>query len=81
MSNRNFDGRVIIQRLQNQNYARNLYQMNVTGQTLIANPQNSNGAASQVATFSAGSQTQYFRGLLAGNSVSIGGISDVPRNP
>ena len=80
MSNRNFDSRVIIQRLQHQNYARNLYQMNVTGQTLIANPQNSDGAASQVATFSAGSQTQDCRGLLGGNSVSLGGISDVPRN-
>ena len=31
MSNRNFDGRVIIQRLQQQNYARNLYKNNVGG--------------------------------------------------
>jgi len=76
MSNRNFDSRVVIQRLQNQNYARNLYQMNTTGNTLITNPQNSDGAASRLTTFSAGSQTQYFRGLLgAGESVSLGGIS------
>lgn len=39
MSNRNFDSRVIIQRLQNQNYARNLYKNNVNGQGLINNPQ------------------------------------------
>lgn len=78
MSNRNFDSRVIIQRLQHQNYARNLYDMNTRGQTLIANPQNSDGAASQAATFSAGSQTQYFRGLLgAGDSVSLGGFADL----
>lgn len=78
MSNRNFDSRVVIQRLQNQNYARNLYQMNTTGNTLITNPQNSDGAASRLTTFSAGSQTQYFRGLLgAGESVSLGGISDL----
>ena len=78
MSNRNFDGRVIIQRLQNQNYARNLYDMNMKGQSLIHNPQNSDGAASRLATFSAGSQTQYFRGLIgAGDSVSLGGISDL----
>ena len=31
MSNRNFDNRVIIQRLQNQNYARNLFTNNVSG--------------------------------------------------
>ena len=78
MSNRNFDSRVVIQRLQNQNYARNLYQMNTTGNTLITNPQNSDGTASRLTTFSAGSQTQYFRGLLgAGESVSLGGISDL----
>ena len=35
MSNRNFDNRVIVQRLQNQNYARNLYKNNVNGKQLI----------------------------------------------
>jgi hypothetical protein len=41
MSNRNFDNRVIIQRIQNQNYARNLYKNNTEGQPLLRNPQNS----------------------------------------
>jgi hypothetical protein len=48
MSNRNFDNRVIIQRLQQQNYARNLYKNNTTGQAIINNPQNSDGTSSSV---------------------------------
>lgn len=75
MSNRNFDNRVIIQRLQEQNYARNLYKMNVNGQKLINNPQNSDGTSSRLTTFVSGAQTDYFRGLLgAGETVSLGGI-------
>ena len=78
MSNRNFDSRVIIQRLQNQNYARNLYQMNMNGQTLINNPQHSDGTSSRLTTFTLGSQTNYFRGLLgAGETVSLGGTFDI----
>ena len=74
MSNRNFDSRVIIQRLQNQNYARNLYQTNANGQTLIANPQNSDGTSSRLATFVPGAKTDYFRGLVgAGETISAGG--------
>ncbi len=78
MSNRNFDSRVIIQRLQNQNYARSLYQTNVNGQTLINNPQNSDGTSSRLATFVPGAQTEYFRGLVgAGETVSVGGTCGV----
>ena len=74
MSNRNFDSRVIIQRLQNQNYARNLYQTNVNGQTLINNPQNSDGTSSRFTSFVPGAKTDYFRGLVgAGETVSVGG--------
>jgi hypothetical protein len=74
MSNRNFDSRVIIQRLQQQNYARNLYKMNVNGQPLINNPQNSDGTSSRLTTFVSGSQTDYFRGLIgAGETISVGG--------
>lgn len=78
MSNRNFDSRVIIQRLQQQNYARNLYQMNVNGQTLINNPQHSDGTSSRLTAYMPGAQTQYFRGLLGGGeSVSVGGTFNV----
>ena len=78
MSNRNFDSRVIIQRLQNQNYARNLYQTNLNGKTLLTNPQNSDGTSSRLTTFVAGAQTDYFRGLIgSGESTSVGGIFGV----
>lgn len=80
MSNRNFDSRVIIQRLHNQNYARNLYQMNVNGQTIIRNPQTSDGTASRLGTFVSGAKTDYTRGLIGGGeSVSVGGTFGVTR--
>lgn len=79
MSNRNFDSRVIIQRLQNQVYARNLYKNNTSGQTLINNPQNSDGNSSRYNTFVPGAQTEYFRGLVgAGETISVGGIVNIP---
>ena len=79
MSNRNFDSRVIIQRLQNQVYARNLYQNNTTGQTLINNPQNSDGTSSRFNSYVPGAQTEYFRGLV-GECItkSNGGICNIP---
>ena len=78
MSNRNFDNRVIIQRLQNQNYARNLYKNNVNGGRLINNPQNSNGNSSEFTTYIPGAQTEYFRGLLDGpKTVSLGGTINI----
>jgi hypothetical protein len=79
MSNRNFDNRVIIQRLQNQNYSRNLYINNTNGKRIINNPQNSDGNASRFNTYISGAQTEYFRGLIGGcETVSIGGIVNVP---
>jgi hypothetical protein len=82
MSNRNFDNRVIIQRLQHKTYSRNLYQTNVNGQKLINNPQNSNPNSSVFTTFVPGAQTEYFRGLIgAGHTISLGGtfgISPIP---
>jgi hypothetical protein len=78
MSNRNFDNRVIIQRLQNQTYARNLYQMNVNGQALLKNPQHSDGNSSRLTTFVPGAQTEFYRGLLgAGQTISVGGTANV----
>jgi len=82
MSNRNFDSRVIITRLQNQNYARNLYKNNTSSQTLVHNPQTSDGTSSRYNTYREGAQTEYFRGLLGGGeTVSIGGIVNIPPYP
>lgn len=79
ISNRNFDGRVIIQRLQNQTYARNLYLNNISGSKIINNPQNSDGNASRFNSYIPGAQTEYFRGLVGGcNTVSVGGIVNIP---
>lgn len=74
MSNRNFDSRVIIQRLQDKNYARNTFQYNTLGQLVINNPQTTNGNASNAQQFAAGSQTTYMRGLVGGCvTVNTGG--------
>lgn len=82
MSNRNFDSRVIIQRLQQQNYARNLYQTNVNGQRLINNHQNSDGTASRFTSFVSGAQTDYFRGLIGGGqTVNLGGTFGISSTP
>jgi hypothetical protein len=78
MSNRNFDSRVIIQRLQNQVYARNLYSNVTSGLTTINNPQTSDGDSSRYNTYVSGAQTEYFRGLLGGGeTISIGGIVNI----
>ena len=82
MSNRNFDSRAIIQRLQNQVYARNLYANNTTGQTLINNPQTTDGNSSRYASYHSGSQTEYARGLIGdGETVSVGGIVGITQIP
>lgn len=64
MSNRNFDSRVIIQRLQDQNRARSLYQYNKNGMAIVNNPQTSDSGAGRINTFHSGSETMYFRGLI-----------------
>lgn len=78
MSNRNFDSRVIIQRLQNQNYARNLYLNATGGRSIINNPQNSDSNSSRYNSYTPGAQTEYFRGLLGGGeTISVGGIVNI----
>jgi hypothetical protein len=82
MSNRNFDSRVIIQRLQNQNYARNLYRNNTNGKKIINNAQNSHADASRFTSYIPGAQTEYFKGLIGGGeTISIGGIVNIPPFP
>jgi hypothetical protein len=79
MSNRNFDNSVIIKRLQDKNYARNLYLNNTNGRTVINNPQTSDGTAGRYNMYIPGAQTEYFRGLLGGQEiVNIGGSIITP---
>jgi hypothetical protein len=82
MSNRNFDNSVIIKRIRDKNYARNLYINNTNGKNIINNPQNSNGDSSQLTNFTPGAQTEYFKGFLGGQeTVNIGGIVNIPPFP
>jgi photosystem II stability/assembly factor-like uncharacterized protein len=82
MPTRNFDSSIIAKRLQNQVYARNLYINNTNGRQIINNPQNSNGNASKFNLYIPGAQTEYYRGLIgAGETISIGGIVNIPPFP
>ena len=73
MSNRNFSyyGN---NRLQQQTYARNVYLNNTNGKQIIHNPRTSNGNSSNFNTYREGTQNTYSRGLLGGETVSLGGI-------
>lgn len=81
MANRNFDSRVIIQRLQNRIYSRNLYNNNTTGQRIINNPQTTDGNSSRYVPYHEGAQTDYFRTLSGTTMISPGGIENIPPYP
>jgi hypothetical protein len=82
MSNRNFDSRTIIQRLQNQVYARNLYTNNTTGHLMINNPQTTDGTSSKYASYHSGAQSEYARGLVGNcETISVGGIIGISPTP
>jgi hypothetical protein len=79
MANRNFDSSMITRRLRDKNYARNLYLNNTNGNTVINNPQTSDGTAGRYNTYIPGAQTEYFRGLMGGQgTVNIGGSIITP---
>jgi hypothetical protein len=79
MAKRNFDSHVIIDRIQNKNYARNAYQMNVDGSAIIYNPQTSDNTSSRFTTFVSGAQTEYSKGLTdAPPTINLGGIFGIP---
>ena len=79
MSNRNFDSRTITDRLQQRNHARYVYDARARGNTIISNPQTSNGNASTMPIYHNGTQTVYFKGLLGGNyTVEQGGPYGIP---
>ena len=81
MANRNFDSSVIIQRLQNRVYSRNLYQNNVNGKGLINNPQTTDGTSSRHVLYIPGVQTEYARTLSNTTEISPGGTENIPPYP
>ena len=77
MSNRNFDSRVIIQRLQDQTNAQNLYSMQKQGRALITNPQTTTTSPQRINSFLEGLQTTYYKNLGTGYVSSIGGVANI----
>jgi len=77
MSNRNFDSRTIIYRLQQQNIALGLYQKQQAGQSLQGNPQNADPSSQNITNYLAGRETTYSKNLGTGYTVSTGGIANL----
>jgi hypothetical protein len=74
--NRNFDSRIVIQRLQDQVIANNIYRSQTNGKTILRNPQNSNPSGQTIVDYEEGIQTTYEQGPNGGYTVSLGGIAD-----
>jgi len=81
MSNRNFDNRVIIQRLQDQVNANNLYNYNKNGKKIISNPQNSVASFSRILSYEMGTETTYQQTLSGSYTSSIGGVANLIMTP
>ena len=77
MSNRNFDSRTIIQRLQEQNNAQSLYKAQQSGKQLISNPQVSDPSPQRILSYKQGVQTTYYKNLEGGYTVSNSGITNL----
>jgi len=77
MSNRNFDSRVIIQRLTQLNTAQSIYKANKAGVHIISNPQNSNPSPQVIMNYKEGSATTYTKNLGSGYTSSIGGVANL----
>jgi hypothetical protein len=74
MSNRNFDSRVIIQRLQDQVNANNLYKYQQAGQRIISNPQVSNPTSQRIYSYKEGIETTYYTSVYGTVCSSPSGI-------
>jgi hypothetical protein len=74
MSNRNFDSRVIIQRLQNQVNANNLYRYQQTGKQIISNPQVSDPSVQRILSYREGVETTYYNSVYGTLCSSPSGI-------
>jgi hypothetical protein len=78
MSNRNFDSRVIIQRLTDLNNAQNLYHYQKQGIQSIRNPQTSDSSSSRINSYERGQETTYYKNLIGGGyTSSIGGVANI----
>jgi hypothetical protein len=77
MSNRNFDSRVIIQRLRDQNNAQNLYRYQQSGIQSIRNPQVSDSSSERILSYRSGQETTYYNTLSGGYISSIGGVANI----
>jgi hypothetical protein len=77
MSNRNFDSRTIIYRLQQLNIAQNVYKAQQSGKPVISNPQNSDSSPQQITSYLAGRETTYTKNLGTGYTSSTGGIANI----
>ncbi len=78
MSNRNFDSRVIIQRLTDLNNAQNLYRYQKQGIQSIRNPQTSDSSSSRINSYERGQETTYYKNLIGGGyTSSIGGVANI----
>jgi hypothetical protein len=73
MSTRNFDSRVITDRLQACQHARYVHTTQLAGKAPVSNPQTSNADASTLALFQTGSPSVYQKGLLGGVTTSQSG--------
>jgi hypothetical protein len=74
MSNRNFDSRVIIQRLQNQVNANNLYRYQQEGKQIISNPQVSDPSVQRILSYREGVETTYYNSVYGTLCSSPSGI-------
>ena len=77
MSNRNFDSRVITQRLQDQNNAQNLFKMQKIGSTLITNPQNTDPSSQRISSYLQGTGITNYTTLQGGIMSSPSGIQNI----
>jgi hypothetical protein len=77
MSNRNFDSRVIIQRLQALANANNTYNYNTNGRRIINNPQNSLASFGRIMDLDTGRETTYQQSLQGTYTSSTSGILNI----
>ena len=77
MSNRNYDNRVVIDRLQSINLAQNIYKYQQSGKTIISNPQTSNASTQRITEYREGVQELILKNVGAGYTVNPSGILNI----
>lgn len=83
MSNRNFDSRVVIQRLRDKNMAQNFAQFQQNSQSIINNPQTSDPSPQRIGQYYDGAGTAVVQNLLGGGyTVNLGATANlIPSAP